>query len=86
MPVANDFILFKCWRHHVALESELHREFASKHVRGEWFDLDDGDLYEIGAYFFDSPQWSNGKTPYEEYEISYANYQRENAEWPEVVT
>jgi hypothetical protein len=30
-----------------ALETELHRRFADKRKRGEWFELDDNDVAEI---------------------------------------
>ena len=34
---------------YIAVERHLHRKYANKHIRGEWFDLSDEDIAEIAA-------------------------------------
>jgi hypothetical protein len=47
MPKPNDFYLIDRWKDSEQTELLLHKEFAAKRRRGEWFDLSDQDLGKI---------------------------------------
>lgn len=56
-------------------EGYLHKFFAKKRLRGEWFELADYDLEEIRWHFFDRKQLKSGKTEYQEYEEELAQHE-----------
>lgn len=74
MPAKNDFQFVEAWFGTVSDESALHKLFAHKRIRGEWFDIDSEDLHEIEHYFFENVQFSTGKTGDQIYEESYQKY------------
>lgn len=52
MPKANEFTMLFYWRGYTTTEKFLHMQYAEKHVRGEWFDLDEEDVEEIKKFYF----------------------------------
>lgn len=71
-------VLIEAWHGDIADEAYLHAQFASKRIRGEWFALDDEDVYELRSYFQERRQFSNGMTHIEEYAESLALHIKEN--------
>lgn len=43
--------LIDSWKGEFSDETELHRKFKEKRIRGEWFDLDEDDVIYIQNYF-----------------------------------
>lgn len=46
-PKPNDYILYLFWLDRSSAETILHKQFASKRVRGEWFRLEPADVLQI---------------------------------------
>jgi hypothetical protein len=51
LPAPNDFHLLFYWFDYPAKERELHRDFETKRIRGEWFDLSDEEIEEIKSRY-----------------------------------
>jgi hypothetical protein len=54
--------LIEAWRAEKTDEAFLHRKFAHKRIRGEWFSLDFVDYYEIYIYFEEHIKFTTGTT------------------------
>jgi hypothetical protein len=44
----------------------LHKTYADKRIRGEWFNLTEEDLFNISCYFYEAKKLTTGKSDYEE--------------------
>lgn len=68
--------LVEAWSGTTDDEKHLHRCFAEKRIRGEWFRLNDSDIEEIEKYFFSAINFSEGKSRRDDFEAFFNEYLR----------
>lgn len=57
LPMPNDFEILAAWEGCAEEERLIHQFFKEKHVRGEWFALDEKDIAKVRYILFDSPRY-----------------------------
>jgi hypothetical protein len=61
--------LIEAWAGTSSDEKALHKIFAEKRIRGEWFNLSEEDLENIRFDFFDRQRYSTGTSEYSETDL-----------------
>ncbi len=74
MPEANNFTMLFAWADYAYKEKQLHKQFESVRVRGEWFNLDASDINEIWDQFSYEKDLITGKSKNDLYEESLAKW------------
>ena len=66
-PAPKNYQLINAWLCEERMEYQLHKEFADRRRRGEWFELYPGDVDFIGsALLFNCVRWSTNTSLLEE--------------------
>ncbi len=64
--------IYEAWAAHPKEETRLHRHFASKRLRGEWFRLNDADIESVAEHFKDRKRFIRKGTLTTEREVEAA--------------
>jgi hypothetical protein len=59
-------VLVEAWEGLESDETVLHKTYAEKRIRGEWFRLTESDVFDVGCYFAEAKKFSTGRSASDE--------------------